>query len=181
MKLMSLKRSYLARLRQTILRGISVFKRDKRISLTLNQHTYITIVSKRKCFFPPDPLNALEGRVSSLCQGSSCLFSIWLWHRPITFLSWSAAASQAVRVESISYGPTDRSVIHSTVALWVSGDTAVKSTYPQSKRKMRLCLHADEERSSQKTHKRMSNLSPALLDHIGGGSSKHFCSVLWLK
>lgn len=163
-----LSESYLSGLRQTILRGISVFKRDKRISLTLNHHTYITLQLPQKgsvFFFPsPEPLNALEGRVSSLCKWSSCLFSIWLWHRPITFLSWSTAASQAMRVESISYGPTDGSVIHSTV-VGLSGDTAVKSTYPQSKRKMRLGLHADEERSSQETHKRISNLSPALLDH----------------
>lgn len=162
-----LSESYLSGLRQTILRGISVFKRDKRISLTLNHHTYFTLQLPQKgsfFFSSPDPLNAFEGRVSSLCKWSSCLFSIWLWHRPITFLSWSTAASQAMRVESISYGPTDGSVIHSTV-VGLSGDTAVKSTYPQSKRKMRLGLHADEERSSQETHKRISNLSSALLDH----------------
>lgn len=116
-------------------------------------------------FFFPDPLKALEGRVSSLCKWSSCFFSIWLWHRPITVLSWSTAASQAIRGESINNGHTDGNAVLRTVALWVSGDIAVKSTYPESERKMRLGLHADEERSSQETHKSISNLSPALLDH----------------
>jgi len=83
-----------------------------------------------------------------------------------------------MRVESISHGPTDGSVIHSTVALLSLWGYSSQKYIPQSKRKMRLSLHADEERSSHKMHKRISNLSPALLDHIGGGSSKHFCSVL---
>lgn len=158
MKLMSLKWSYLSGLRQTILGGISVFKRDKRISLTLNHHTYITsqLLQKESAFFFKTLSTPWRG-VSSLCKLSSCLFSIWFWHRPITPLSWSTAASQAVRVESISCGPNDGSVIHSTV-VGHSWDTAVKSTYPQSKRKMRLGLHADEEKRSQEAYKRISNL-----------------------
>lgn len=59
--------------------------------------------------------------------------------------------------------------------LRVSGELAVKSTHAQSKRKMILGLHADEERSSQETQK--SSQISWTTAHLSGVSSKLFGSL----
>lgn len=119
-----------------------------------SKHWISTLMPQRNCkvLIVQNP-SALEERVSSPCKWSSCLFSIWLWHRLITFLSRRADASQSVTGESISSSSADGDVFDSTVDLRVSRGIVVKSTHAQSKRKMILGLHADEERSSQETQK----------------------------